>query len=381
MINSYNNIYSPQVNGEIDIYDYLDRIGNPDPRTKKLILLAREYKMNGDEVGYQKIKESLVCHTLNFSFNSKKSNENIIAPTGFIYLDVDNVDKINLSNHYVFSAWRSLSGAGYGLLVKVDGLTLENFKSTYESLGKELGIPLDSMAAKATQFTIQSYDKDLYLNNDSISWMAITTNTPTSSPYKKKKKRYTTEMGEEETIKYDNLHEIDFDGQDYLVFPDEKYQAAKAFVPRVILSGNRNSTLYSIGYQFKALNPNISLNYLSKKMHGINNGCCLPPMSENEVDKIILSIYELQDLEPFSNYPRRVVFNPETDLSVSEKRKIVNKVTGAIRSQKTLASLVSAVYNWDYWIDGRITQRKLKEHTKKNIKTIEKYYKQLKDIG
>ena len=380
MINYYNNIYTPLVNGEIDVYDFFDRIQNPDSKIKELILLARVYKMNDDEDAYQKIKSSLPCYTLNFSFDGKKSNENIIAPTGFIYLDIDNVENINLSNPYIFAAWQSLSGAGYGILVKVDGLTLENFKITYQAIGKELGIEVDLNAAKATQFTIQSYDEDIYINNDSTTWEATTLDAPTTLSYKKKKKRYANVKGEKETIQYDNLHEIDFEGQDYLVFPDEKYEAAKAYIPKRINSGNRNQTLFTIGLQFKALNPNISPNYLYKKLHGINSICCHPPLPENEVNRIISNIVELQSPEPFPNYPRRVIFNPEANLSLHEKRKIVNGVTGAIKSQKTLASLACAVLYWDYWIHGRVTQKKLQKVTGRNIKTIEKYYKELKDI-
>ena len=243
-----------------------------------------------------------------------------------------------------------------------------------------MGIKVDLNAAKATQYTILSYDKNVYINNDSITWLGTTVNTPTSLPYKKKKKRYAIETGEKETIQYDNLHEIDFDRQDYLVFPDEKYEAAKAFVPKIIVHGKRNHTLFNIGAQFKALNPNISPNYIYNKIHGINNICCLPPIPENEVNKIISNILDIQNPVPFPNYPRRVIFNPEANLSRSEKQKIVNRVTGSIRSKKTLTTLVSAVYNWDYWIIGLVTQKKLKEATGKNIKTIEKYYKELRDI-
>lgn len=65
----------------------------------------------------------------------------------------------------------------------------------------------------------------------------------------------------------------------------------------------------------KFLNPNISADYLHKKVHGINSCCCLPPLPDNEGNKIISNIEESQFLEPFPNYPRRVIFNPDADLS------------------------------------------------------------------
>ena len=380
MINYFENIFSPIVGGEIDVYDFLDRMSNPDSITKDSILEARSLKKNGDEDGYQKIKKSLACYTLNFSFDGKKSNDTIKKPTGFIYLDVDNVPNIDLSNPYIFAAWSSISGRGLGVLVKIDGLTLENFKLNYKAIGEALNITVDYNAAKPTQYTIQSYDENLYINNDSTTWVANNPVTPTSLAYKKKKARYVNERGANETINYDNLHELDFNGQDYLIFADEKYMAAKAFSPRKILAGKRNQTLFTFGAQFKALNPNISPSYLSKKIHGMNS-YCEPPLPKKEVNQIISNIIELDNLEPFLNYPRRVIFNPEALLTKAEKDKVRGRVIGDIKLEKTCYELALAVLCWDYCDNNRVTQRKLAAITKKNIKTIERHYRNAKNLA
>ena len=39
-------------------------------------------------------------------------------------------------------SWKSLSNNGRGILVKVNGLTVDNFKSSYLSIAKELNIEL-----------------------------------------------------------------------------------------------------------------------------------------------------------------------------------------------------------------------------------------------
>lgn len=127
MINYFNNIYDPIVRGEIDIYDFLDRVKSPDMEVRHKVEQARSYH-SFDKVEYDLIKRQLPCFTLNFSFRDRKLNSNIDEPTGFIYIDVDGITDIDFSNEYIFASWLSLSETGRGILVKVDGLTLENFK-------------------------------------------------------------------------------------------------------------------------------------------------------------------------------------------------------------------------------------------------------------
>lgn len=60
---------------------------------------------------------------------------------------------------------------------------------------------------------------------------------------------------------------------------------------------------------------------------------------------------------------------------MSEKLKINGKILGNERSEKTFNELLNFVLNWDYEKHPKITQKKLKELTGKNKKTIEKYYR------
>ena len=116
------------------------------------------------------------------------------------------------------------------------------------------------------------------------------------------------------------------------------------------------------------------------KKFSIISSASLRATSKSELIKVIRNVWELDEIDPILNVGRRVIFNPKADLSRSEQQKIVNGVTGRLRREKTLKELVKAVLYWDYWIYGRVTQKKLKAVTGKNIKTIEKYYKELKDI-
>lgn len=382
MISLFRNIKCPLPIEQIDVYDFLERIKNPENSTLELILKAREHKANGQSTMYDFIKTKISCVTLNFTFEDKKLNSNIKQATGFIYLDVDDETDIDLEHPLIFASWLSLSEAGRGVLVKVNGLSNENFKESYESISKQLNIRTDPNAAKATQYTILSYDEHPYLNEDSLTYEAVTKiqNTPITTVSKRGKRKDADGLGEREKLHFDNIHNIDFDGKDYLVFPEKKEMIAKAFIPKRIGEGERNSKLSVISLQLRALNPNISKKRFTKLIQSINLNHCKPPMLEREVKIIISKILSQEDLELLYNTPRRVIFNPACSLNRREKMKIVNKITGAQRSSKTLEQLKEVVIDWDAFTLGKVTQKKLAKVSNRNIKTVEKYYKNLKEL-
>ena len=84
-----------------------------------------------------------------------------------------------------------MKSLGRGILVKVEGLTLSNFNTTYFDIARSINLNADKHAAKATQYNIHSYDEDLYINNDSITWYAKeeVKNIPSTLVYKKKKRK------------------------------------------------------------------------------------------------------------------------------------------------------------------------------------------------
>lgn len=376
MINIYKNIYSPYVIREMDIYEFLDRLINPDEEIINLVYKARHYYSLGDEESYSKTKASLPCYTLNFSFHERKANESIKAPTGFIYIDLDNVSEIDLSNPYIFASWKSLSNNGRGILIKVKGLNVDNFSDTYIKITNELGIDSDKNASKPTQYNIQSYDKDTYINNDSLTWLCEETIlSPTTKVFNKKKKD-SSEMGE---LKFNSIHTYDFKGKPYIFFEDEKELIATVYIPNIIEQGNRNNIISTIAFQTKALNPNISMEELLALVKNINNKRCFPPLQEREIINIVRKVHQSERKEPQLNKERRIIFNPEKKLSRKQKAKHTNTLIGKQRSNRTINEIREFIDNWDVHTMGKITQTSLAKAIPKNIKTIEKYYHHFKD--
>ena len=162
MICTYKNFKSPMVEGQIDIYHFLENIRKPIDSVRDKIIQARSLKAKGEDDLYSEMKAQLPCYTLSFVFDQRRRNENITASTGFIYIDIDGCIDIDFSNPYIFASWISLSGNGRGILVKVEDLTQDNFKTNYSLIAKELNINADVEAGKASQFNVNSYDENLY---------------------------------------------------------------------------------------------------------------------------------------------------------------------------------------------------------------------------
>ncbi|WP_282073194.1 BT4734/BF3469 family protein [Polaribacter atrinae] len=381
MISCFNNIKNPFVVKEVDIYEFIEQVKEPNQSVLDLIIKARKHYTKKTDL-YKSIKEKLPCFTLNFSFNTKKTNDNIKAPTGLIYLDIDNETNIDLTNKLIFVSWKSLSNNGRGVLVKVDNLTKDNFKSTYLSIAKELNIEADKNANKPTQYCIHSYDEDIYSNDDSITWKCIKEENkkpPTKSILRKKRKD-SSQVGVFTKLRFNNIDDYDFKGNDYLYFENEKEEIAVVFIPNSISKGGRNNIISSIANQIKALNSNISFDDFKRLVQGVNFKHCKPPLSENEVSYIISKIFDSKDNKLLFNEEKRFLFNPKGNLSHKEKMKIINPIMGKRQSNKTIEEIRGILNNWNILKDGKVTQKSLQKVSKKNVKTIEKYYYLFKDF-
>ncbi|WP_298782425.1 BT4734/BF3469 family protein [uncultured Polaribacter sp.] len=383
MISCFNHIKDPNATDEIDIYEFVERIKSPDKSIIVLIEQARLYH-NKDKDKYDGLKAKLPCFTLNFSFNGRKTNETIKSPTGFIYLDVDNCTSIDLSNPFIFATWLSPSNTGRGVLVKVENLNLDNFKDTYSAISKHLNLNVDIRAAKATQYTIHSYDKGIYFNEDAITWVIDTSNeaqtnfTPTTSilkPILKRKRKDIGVIGVNYSIRYNNYNEVDFGGKEYLYFKDEKIVMATVFVPKAIKKGSRNSIVSAIAYQLRALNPHIAQNYLQNYIETVNLHHCKPKLRAEEISTIVRNIMNRKNLIPVPNNPRRFLFNPKFKLPLKEIMGIVNYYNGKARSEKTINKIRECILNWDVAELGKLTQKSLIKASGVSKGTIEKYYK------
>lgn len=383
-INNFENCKSPAVLGKISIEEFLHKIKHGDENLLN-IKNAREYGKGHDQ--YDKIKTTVLpTYRFNFYMEGTAKNLNITGATGLIYIDVD--DNIEIPhNDFIYAKWRSLSNTGYGILVKVDNLTLDNFKDVYTSLGSILGVKVDDGARKAIQQNVLSYDPTLYYNiNSKVYECKISEKAPFSSIKKEKECIGVNDASIQERIKerLDNTHEY-FVGEnydkDYLYF--ENYvNICAPFMPwHGVNEGNRNNLLFRILSQFALLNPKFGKEYLLVKGQYFNKKMN-PKLTQGEIHSIIHSVLEKRKegtLEFYYNQKRLIIYNPDKKLTLSEKYQITGAIVGGRRSKKTQLAIYQIIENWDFEEYGKITQKLVIDISKFSRRRVQNHWIHFKD--
>jgi hypothetical protein len=391
-LNLYNNVSSPSVVKDVSVGDWFSMIKGSD--YSDLIMGARS-----GELDYEKVKSSqMPCVTYNFLYDSYKKDSNIISPTGLIYFDIDdpsfNPDSVDKSK--VYAMYRSFGGLGWAIIVKVDGLTKENFAYNYTLIAKNIGAEgfVDINARKASQFSILSFDKDIYVNDNTITFVAEQTkHTPKPFPIHIKsgilrglggvaKPNVLCEDMDPTDIplRFDNLGDIEFEG-DFTANWDG-YDWVKCWIPMKKTLSNRNSTLLSYCNNLVWLNPHITKERTIRIMYSVNEIAFVEPLNKKKVLGIVDSIFTYLSegsLRPLvNNKKRKIVFKKKSDLTADDKRSIVLALCTEKRVKDTREKIYSILENWDFEKYGRVSSLKVYNNFPISKNTVEKYWKEFK---
>jgi hypothetical protein len=389
-ISLFQNIWTPENPETISIDKYVKWVqeGINVPQ----ITQARSYPRKSPS--YNRVKDNRICVTHNFLFKERKNDRNIIASTGLLYYDIDPDMNFNISDvdkSKIFISHKSFGGDGNVIIVKADGITIDNFNTSYSAIAVDLGISryMDPQAIKKTQFTVISYDPQIYFNPDSIVFSAT---LPTFGPIAFKNPPSVREIKKEEHLllnggffnsyayRITNASDYVENGREYQVFP-EGIQTAKIHIPRNVPIGKRSKTLYAIAQNTAALN-NISYENLLYKMRDANNICNVEPLPDNEVIGIVNSIMSYKKnktLKPINNTTRKVIFKNGSGLSREEKVSIVNKEVGKMKVMKTKQKIHDAIVQW--YKPQKITVAKISLEIGMGLRTVERYWGAFKDFA
>jgi hypothetical protein len=371
---------SSKVLGTVTPEQFLYTIQNGDENVETIVRAREIYK--GDPQEYTLIKtHQLPCYTLNFTFHKRRKDEYINDSTGFMYLDVDGTTEINFSNPLIHATWLSLSGTGRGVLVKVKGLTPENFKYVYEDVAKALEINADGWAKKATQVNVLSYDPKLFHNSESYTYQVRKKNYHYSSITVHKDTNRTVLGGNLSGLRFDNLDELiaNVEFHDDVIYDyQKKIKYVNAFLPPLIPKGKRNDTLCKYAYQVRALNPHINFGSLYWLLNNGNRKYCKPPYPSSRIREITKGVMSIVDPKPIPNKEKRFLYHPDANLSKKEKQSLSIKRLNFYRTVESKRKIEQAILDWDFEIRGKITQKGISEVTGQNIKTVQKYYPEFK---
>lgn len=353
---------------------------------EKLRLISAARHIGKGNYGYDEIKKELLpTYRFNFLFSETAKNENIISPTGLIYLDADNISSLPQSE-YILAYWKSLSNTGFSILAKVSGLTLENYKDTYNHVSELIGINSDPDARKASQQTIQSFDSDLYHNPHALVYICPEEKKVSPAAIKKKEKCIeTNETFYNNTsghIRFNNINDYfihEYADIDYRIFKD-KILICNPYIPLRIDEGKRNSRLFFLLSQYSLLNPKVDYRWLKAISDTINRKM-YPNLSNNEINSVIDSVLKQRKkglLVLYLNQEKRVLFNPRALLSHKQKMDIVNKELGKLKSDVTREIIYLVLEDWNFEVDGKITQKKVAHFSNRGESTIKKYWGEFK---
>ena len=146
-----------------------------DGSNKIFIDKIRQSKTDEEQTERKKKLKS-ICFSGEFSYRAAK---NCIKHSGFVCLDFDDVgtfsDAVCLrdslqDNEYIYSAFISPSGEGVKAIVKVPP-EIENHKKYYEALCETFDSFLDTKTKDLSRVCFESYDPDLFINENSKVWV------------------------------------------------------------------------------------------------------------------------------------------------------------------------------------------------------------------
>jgi len=373
------------------------------PPTEHLELVQHARTLERGSTDYQKIKKfQLPAISINFNFSDGYIiGKNVAESTGYLYIDVDGKTEqdLEINKTYICAYWRSLSNAGLTLVVKVDGLTLDNFKIATQEIAKLLDIPFDKRAVSIDRLTVLSYDPNAYFN-DNVEIFPIIEMIPVEfaqDSSAEKSTQYNTII-KTNSIGYNYIgYKLRFNNLDELLQPydivfdenglydfgkDNKLKYSLIYVPfRKIIKGERENILKSIAYQLIALNKTAEKDLILKYLYAINYSKMSPPLENSEVEATVAKIYlNLNDVEPIPNAERRFIYDKSKNFTPTEKRRLNIKKVHQDRANKTQSELLEIMKNWDYDFYGKMTIKKLAKVAIKNPKTVQFYYTKLKTV-
>ena len=384
-LNIIRNLRDKNIITNLSLEDLVRRIKDTsDPLKNSIYNKAREeYSLNGKSDKYNDMKvNSFMCFIPNFTFKDYVKGSNLLDSTGYLYIDVDNVDTLDIDLTYVVAYWKSLSNNGYSVILSVDGLTKENLLEATKYASQVIGVDYDSSAVSVDRNVIISLDPNAYYSNSfsTLDLDSVISNNYSVEQYNipRERERVTTvsrHKNNNKRLKTSTLDDL-IAGVDFrekvVVDLGMKVKVAKVGVNAIkVPVGSRNSSLFFMSCQIKALNEWAQFEDIIPYMREVNRKGMRVPVSESELIKIVnnaLDKYSRGDLKIVYNSSRRFLFNPEFELTAREKRSIVMKIINETRKANTKRRV------YRYIRREKTTHKKLiSERLKLSLKTTAEY--------
>ncbi|SHK54303.1 BT4734/BF3469 family protein [Chryseobacterium polytrichastri] len=376
-----------------DLEEFIDFVKSDSKPENITINKLRAFKKKSPE--FKKIKlNQISCAIIHFNYaNNKMISENTKNPTGYLFFDIDNniseILKQQLDkNQYIAAYWKSVSNTGFGLAVRVSGITPSNYLDACKYIRRILKLPIDKKAHSIDRLTVLSYDPDAVykptstiIDIDSLNLKNVIPNESSKNKEKYKQPLFRNTINKDKsllgihcdgkiTIRYDNLNEVTenmkfhYNNDGIHDCGKNKVEYTNTYMPKNVKTGNRERTLGLYAKNLLFLNPDLTKELLYKIISNANMRNLLNPLDYKEVQSIVAKAYDNQSgFKSYSNKDKRFFFKDVTLTPVEKSIKCL-EVLNEEKRQKTQEkkNMISEILcNWNCHKDGKITPKKVIE--------------------
>ncbi|MFN0290032.1 BT4734/BF3469 family protein [Pedobacter helvus] len=393
-LDTFKCIASPKVESTITSIDWFNQIKESShiPVIEAARVLKKIYVTTSDEIikeAYTKLKKTLPTITYNVRFNGYRDTQNVTNATGLMYLDIDqpnfNIELMDKSKIYAY--YKSIGGLGWSIIVRVSGLTNDNFFTTFDNIVDDLGISgiVDEDAKGIVRQSVISYDPNLYINESSFIYNSVNEIIKHTQPSinNQKKEEHIGDVGYEieKPVRFSNIYDFEFDG-DYIYNWDEGFAFVNCYLPTRQLHDKRKRTLLAYLNNLIWLNPNIQYYHALNILTNANKTICLKPLPIKILEGMLKSILKQKNenrLKPHITI-RRILFAPHNTLQVVDKLNICGRLIKAKWEQIGCLKLNGIIEDWDFNLYGKISIATISQNHPMDKKTVAKYYHYFKDL-
>jgi hypothetical protein len=381
--------------GEITIQDLFERIRN-NPQAD-IIERAREIGKETQEKRkeYDRLKAKLNCVSINATYNKRKRNENLKELSGYVYVDIDgqnfDINEFN-SDPYVHASWYSISGKDVGAIIKTDNYNENKFKGYWSEIANyfkdKYGIELDKQTSHVSRLNAISYDRNIYINNDSLIFSVDVEEE--FKPEKPFENIFEQSIGNRlidpltgkpdhqlinsllKTQLPDELYNL----EEECTYIEDGYDVRNIFIRlNSIKEGNRNRILLHVAYTIIYNMNDVNLNELTTALSSINTSRCQSKYSFDELKKLADNVLKSYNPSLVSTKKQKYWVNPYLELNKGEKISIINKMRGKHTKEKNFNKIINSIKNHPNL--NTITQKEVAELSGRSIRTIKNYWKQI----
>lgn len=356
------------------------------------------------------LKLELPVYYFNCNFRHTSADYlNISDLTGFLFLDIDKLSnqeilfktKENISKlKFVKACWISSSGTGLHMIVSVNGLTRDNFASTFDYLNNTyFNMMLDIKCKNINRAAFLSWDMECYINSNvqpldtrgmvstdicnSINKDIILINNKNNTLYSANhtcvdSSSFKREKCELEFIPKKAMRECF--GKEQVMF--ENPIQFFTYYRKSVKVGNRNKTLRAIAAQLMTQNKHFTLGNLLFWLDNFNESHNLE-QTQKEINSIAIQIFKQIERGTFKEIKgimKSGMIHPNAKKHYTQKEKRVFAAQcGAVTKRKKTENAISNALEDMFNERVIITIGEIAERIGKSRVQVQTYYKQYKE--